>query len=63
MITWIVRTLLLLAGAITSWFVAPDAANFDVVQGIFAVALLAVFLLLAVFGPSVIRVLANKSTG
>jgi hypothetical protein len=31
MVNWIVRILLLLAGAITSWFVAQDAANFSVV--------------------------------
>ena len=43
MINWIVRMLLLIAGAVTSWFLAPDTANFSVVQGALAVVLLAFY--------------------
>ena len=32
MVSWIVRALLVVAGAITSWFVASDAPNFGVIQ-------------------------------
>jgi hypothetical protein len=41
MIGWIVRILLLAGGAVAALFVAPDAENFDVVQGMASVAILA----------------------
>lgn len=41
MIGWIVRIILLAAGAVTALFVAQDAPNFSVVQGMVAVALIA----------------------
>ncbi|WP_270936041.1 hypothetical protein [Falsiroseomonas oryzae] len=41
MIGWIVRILLVAGGAVAALFVAPDAANFDVVQGMVAVAIVA----------------------
>jgi hypothetical protein len=45
MFGWIVRLLLLAGGAVAALFVAPDAENFDVVQGMAAVAILAVTVL------------------
>jgi hypothetical protein len=45
MIGWIARLLLLAAGAVTALFVARDATNFDVVQGMVAVALFAAVVL------------------
>lgn len=41
MIGWLVRIILLAAGAIAALFVARDAANFDIVQGMVAIALIA----------------------
>jgi hypothetical protein len=60
MVSWITRILLLLSGAITSWFVAPEAANFSVVQGAVAIVLLAFFVSVAVFWPSVARFFSGK---
>ncbi len=41
MIGWLIRGILLAAGAIAALFVARDAENFGVVQGMVAVALIA----------------------
>ncbi len=41
MIGWLIRLLLIGAGAIAALFVARDAENFGVVQGMVAVALIA----------------------
>jgi hypothetical protein len=45
MIGWVVRIVLVAAGAIAALFVARDAANFSVVQGMVAVALIAAVVL------------------
>lgn len=42
---WLIRLLLLAAGAIAALFVAREAENFGVVQGMVAVALIAALLL------------------
>jgi hypothetical protein len=44
---WIVRVALLAGGALAALFVARDAENFSVVQGMMAVAVIAVLVLLA----------------
>ncbi len=50
MIGWLVRLLLVAAGAVAALFVARDAENFTVVQGMVAVALFAAAVLaLALF--------------
>ena len=54
------RALLILAGVVTGWFVAPDAANFSVIQGAVAISLLALFVAAAVFLPSLRRVLTGR---
>jgi hypothetical protein len=41
MLGWLVRLVLAAAGIVTGWFVAADAPNFGVVQGIVAVTLIA----------------------
>ena len=53
MIGWVVRILLLAAGAVAALFVAPDADNFSVVQGMVAVAIFAAAVL-------VVAVLSRK---
>lgn len=45
MIGWIIRLLLAAAGAIAALFVAREAENFSVVQGMVAVALIAALVL------------------
>jgi hypothetical protein len=51
MIGWIVRALLVAGGAVAALFVAPDADNYALVQGMSAVAILAaVVLLLSLIG-------------
>ena len=61
MVTWIVRILLLLSGVVTSWFTAGDAANFDVIQGMVAIAILALVVSVAVFLPSLLRLVTGRS--
>jgi len=51
MISWIVRLLLIAAGAIAQWFVAADAPNFGIVQGVVAVLLLALIVFVLAFWP------------
>ncbi|WP_237216830.1 hypothetical protein [Falsiroseomonas oryziterrae] len=41
MFGWVVRIILVAAGAVTALFVAQDAENFTVVQGMVAVAMVA----------------------
>lgn len=46
MIGWLVRLLLLAAGAVTALFLAREAENFAVVEGMIAIALVAAAVLL-----------------
>jgi len=46
MFGWMVRIILVAAGAVTALFVARDADNFTVVQGMVAVAMIAAAVLL-----------------
>jgi len=50
MFGWLVRLVLAAAGVITGWFVAADAPNFGVVQGIVAVSLIAFLVLVFALG-------------
>ncbi len=52
MLGWIIRLLLVIAGAMTSWFVAKDALNFAIVQMVVAVVLFTSVIALFVFWPS-----------
>lgn len=47
---WIVRIVLALAGLVTGWFVAADAPNFGVIQGIVAIGLIAFLVLVFALG-------------
>jgi hypothetical protein len=40
MLGWIVRMFLVVAGSITSWFVARDALNFNIIQMIIFVVII-----------------------
>jgi hypothetical protein len=46
MIGWLIRLLLLAAGAVTALFLAREAENFAVVEGMVAIALVATAVLL-----------------
>ncbi|WP_421994970.1 hypothetical protein [Roseococcus sp.] len=48
---WIVRIALLAGGAAAAWFVAPDAPNYSIVQGMMTVLIIAI----AVFAAALIR--------
>ncbi len=64
MVNGVVRILMLMAGLITSWFVARDASNFSVIQGVVAMLLIALFVSVAAFWPSIVGFFAGKrSTG
>ena len=52
MFAWVVRIVLLAAGALTGLFVAQDAPNFSVIQGMVAVALIVLFVFVLVFWPA-----------
>ena len=60
MLNWVVRMLLLLAGVITSWFVAREADNFSVIQGVVAMLLIAAFVFLAAYWPSVAQFFRDR---
>ncbi|HHF7349791.1 TPA: hypothetical protein ACPSKE_003006 [Legionella feeleii] len=49
MLGWLVRILLVVAGFITSWFVARDALNFDIVQMVVAIFLFTIVVAIAAF--------------
>jgi hypothetical protein len=54
MLGWVVRVLLIVAGAITGWFVARDATNFGVLQMFVMLALITVFIGALAFWPTVL---------
>lgn len=52
MFGWIVRGVLIVAGSITSWFVAKDAPNFEIVQMAVALLLIALVVFVLAFWPA-----------
>ena len=60
MVSWIVRGLLVVAGAITSWFVASDAPNFGVIQMVVALLLLTLTVAVVAFWPSRWTITLNR---
>lgn len=46
---WIVRILLVVAGSITSWFVAQDALNFNIIQMVVTVILITFLVIIIAF--------------
>lgn len=55
MIDWIARLVLAVAAVITGWFVAEDAPYHHIFQMAIGVFLIALFVLLAAVGPSIVR--------
>jgi hypothetical protein len=56
MVGWIMRPLMFVAAIITGWFVSPDdTATFDVFQMAVATVLIAFFVSVAAFWPSLAR--------
>ena len=51
MLSWVVRLLLLLADVVASLFVARDALNFQLIQGVIATILVALFVFVLAFWP------------
>jgi len=52
MISWIVRLLMIAAGAVTGWVVAEDAPNFGIIQVMVALLLLTLIVGVLAFWPS-----------
>ena len=51
MVGWVVRVLLIIAGLITSFFVARDALNFEIIQMVVALMLFTLFIVIITFWP------------
>ncbi len=51
MIDWLVRSLLIVAGIVTGWFIATDAPNFGVIQMVVALLLLTAIVAMIAFWP------------
>jgi hypothetical protein len=60
MLGWIVRILLIVAGAITGWFVARDATNFGVLQMFVMLALITAFVAALTLLPMVLSWLKGQ---
>jgi hypothetical protein len=60
MLGWIVRILLIVAGAITGWFVAHDATNFGVLQMFVMLALITAFVAALTLLPMVLSWLKGQ---
>jgi uncharacterized membrane protein len=54
MINWIIRIVMLMASVVTGWFVARDAANFDVIRMAVGLLLITFFISVAAFWPSLV---------
>jgi hypothetical protein len=52
MLGWIVRALLVVAGIVTGWFVARDAAVFGIAQVMVALLLITAVIAILAFWPS-----------
>jgi hypothetical protein len=52
MVTWLTRIALVIGGGIASWFVASDAPNFSVIQGVAAMMTIAAVVALFAFWPT-----------
>lgn len=51
MLAWVVRLILLAADFVAGFFVAEDALNFEVVQGVIAAFLIALVVFVLAFWP------------
>ena len=55
MVAWITRIALIAGGGVASWFVARDAPNYSVIQGIAAMLIIAGVVAAAALGPALWR--------
>lgn len=51
MISWLVRVLLIAAGAVAQWFVTADSPNFGIVQGVVGLLLLTLIVFVLAYWP------------
>ena len=51
MFAWLTRIALAMGGAVASWFVAKDAPNFSVIQGVAAMIIIATIVAALAFWP------------
>ena len=51
MLSWIVRLLMIVAGFVTSWFIAKDAPIFGVAQAMMTLVLIALIVAVVAFWP------------
>jgi hypothetical protein len=51
-VAWIVRGLLLVSSVVTGWFVSKDAPNFDFIQGMVSLVVIAVIVFVLAFWPA-----------
>ena len=49
MVEWFIRILMVIAGSITSWFVARDSLKFNIVQMVISIILITIALLIVAF--------------
>jgi hypothetical protein len=52
MLSWLVRLILIVSGSVAALFVARDAVNFAVIQGVVALLLGIMVIFVAVFWPA-----------
>jgi hypothetical protein len=55
MVVWLTRVALAAGGLVTGWFVARDAPNFSVIQGIAAMLIIAAVVAAAALWPALWR--------
>lgn len=53
MLGWLIRALMLLAGFITSWFIARDELKFNTIQMVIAILLFTLVVAIAAFWPAI----------
>jgi hypothetical protein len=52
MLSWVVRLILIAANFVAGFFVAEDALNFEIVQGVISLFLVALVVFVLAFWPS-----------
>lgn len=51
MLSWLVRLILIVAGILAEFFVARDAINFSIIQGVMALLIFGVIVIALAFWP------------
>jgi hypothetical protein len=60
MIAWLTRIALATGGVVAGWFVAKDAPNFSVIQGVAAMMIIALVVALVAFWPTLFTGRGNR---